>query len=91
VGVCRTAGRGRASASDASSSLTINRIHFMDAGRIVERGSGDEFFNNPKSQRTKDFLGKILRFEMLTHYVYAPLSYLGPPCPWAGSKALAGC
>jgi len=27
----------------------------------VERGSRDEFFKNPKSQRTKDFLGQILK------------------------------
>jgi len=27
----------------------------------VERGRGDEFFKNPKSQRTKDFLGQILK------------------------------
>jgi ABC-type polar amino acid transport system ATPase subunit len=32
-----------------------DEIIFMDAGRIVERGSGEEFFKNPKSQRTKDF------------------------------------
>ena len=38
-----------------------DEIIFMDAGRIVERGSGDEFFKNPKSQRTKDFLGQILK------------------------------
>jgi ABC-type polar amino acid transport system ATPase subunit len=38
-----------------------DEIIFMDAGRIVERGSGDEFFKHPKSQRTKDFLGQILK------------------------------
>ncbi len=38
-----------------------DEIIFMDEGRIVERGAGDEFFNNPKNQRTKDFLGRILR------------------------------
>jgi len=38
-----------------------DEIIFMDAGRIVERGSGDEFFKNPQSQRTKDFLGQILK------------------------------
>ena len=38
-----------------------DEIIFMDAGRIVERGSGEEFFKNPKSQRTKDFLGQILK------------------------------
>jgi ABC-type polar amino acid transport system ATPase subunit len=38
-----------------------DEIIFMDAGRIVERGRGDEFFKNPQSQRTKDFLGQILK------------------------------
>jgi ABC-type polar amino acid transport system ATPase subunit len=38
-----------------------DEIIFMDAGRIVERGRGEEFFKNPKSQRTKDFLGQILK------------------------------
>jgi ABC-type polar amino acid transport system ATPase subunit len=38
-----------------------DEIIFMDAGRIVERGSGDDFFNNPKSKRTKEFLGQILK------------------------------
>jgi ABC-type polar amino acid transport system ATPase subunit len=38
-----------------------DEIIFMDAGRIVERGQGEEFFKNPKSQRTKDFLGQILK------------------------------
>jgi ABC-type polar amino acid transport system ATPase subunit len=32
----------------------------MDEGRIVERGTDEEFFTNPKSKRTKDFLSKIL-------------------------------
>jgi len=38
-----------------------DEIIFMDAGRIVERGRGEEFFKSPKSQRTKDFLGQILK------------------------------
>jgi len=38
-----------------------DEIIFMDQGRIVERGKGAEFFTNPKSQRTKDFLGQILK------------------------------
>jgi len=37
-----------------------DEIIFMDEGRIIERGSGEEFFTNPKSERTKDFLSKIL-------------------------------
>jgi general L-amino acid transport system ATP-binding protein len=37
-----------------------NRVIFMDQGQIVEQNTPDEFFNNPKSERTKDFLSKIL-------------------------------
>jgi general L-amino acid transport system ATP-binding protein len=32
----------------------------MDQGQIVEQAPPDEFFNHPKSERTKDFLSKIL-------------------------------
>ena len=38
-----------------------NRIVFMDAGEIVEIAPPDEFFSNPKSARTKEFLSQILR------------------------------
>jgi ABC-type polar amino acid transport system ATPase subunit len=38
-----------------------DEIIFMDEGRIIERGAGDEFFANPKNLRTKDFLSRILR------------------------------
>jgi ABC-type polar amino acid transport system ATPase subunit len=37
-----------------------DEIIFMDEGKIIERGTGEEFFQNPKSERTKDFLSKIL-------------------------------
>jgi general L-amino acid transport system ATP-binding protein len=37
-----------------------NRVIFMDEGQIVEQNSPDEFFDNPQSDRTKDFLSKIL-------------------------------
>jgi len=37
-----------------------DRVIFMDEGQIVEENSPHEFFNNPKSDRTKDFLSKIL-------------------------------
>ncbi len=33
---------------------------FMSDGEIVERGSPEEFFTNPTSNRAKDFLSKIL-------------------------------
>ena len=37
-----------------------DEIIFMDFGRIVERGTYEEFFNNPKSERAKEFLKQIL-------------------------------
>ena len=37
-----------------------NRVIFMDAGQIVEQNTPDEFFNNPRSDRTKLFLSQIL-------------------------------
>ena len=37
-----------------------NRVVFMDDGQIVEDAAPEDFFNNPTSDRAKDFLGKIL-------------------------------
>ncbi len=37
-----------------------DRVIFMDEGQLVEENTPEEFFNNPKSDRTKDFLSKIL-------------------------------
>ncbi|PWB58612.1 MAG: glutamine ABC transporter ATP-binding protein, partial [Betaproteobacteria bacterium] len=37
-----------------------NRVIFMDQGQIVEQAPPEEFFSRPKSERTKDFLSKIL-------------------------------
>ncbi len=37
-----------------------DEIIFMDFGKIVERGTYEEFFNNPKSDRAKEFLKQIL-------------------------------
>jgi general L-amino acid transport system ATP-binding protein len=38
-----------------------NRIVFMDEGQIVEANVPDEFFAHPQHERTKLFLGQILR------------------------------
>ncbi len=38
-----------------------NRVIFMADGAIVEENTPEEFFTNPKSDRAKDFLGKILK------------------------------
>src|SRR6185295_15413752 len=37
-----------------------DRVIFMDQGQIVEQNTPIEFFEHPKSERTKDFLSKIL-------------------------------
>jgi general L-amino acid transport system ATP-binding protein len=37
-----------------------DRVIFMDEGQIVEQNEPEEFFNNPKSDRTKLFLSQIL-------------------------------
>ncbi len=37
-----------------------DRVIFMDEGKIVEDSRKDDFFANPKSDRAKDFLAKIL-------------------------------
>ena len=37
-----------------------DRVVFMADGRIVEESTPDEFFTNPKSDRAKDFLSKLI-------------------------------
>jgi glutamate/aspartate transport system ATP-binding protein len=37
-----------------------NRVLFMDRGRIVEDSPTSEFFGNPRSERARQFLSKIL-------------------------------
>ena len=37
-----------------------DRVIFMDGGYIVEEGTPDEIFTNPKQERTKQFLSKVL-------------------------------
>ena len=36
------------------------RVLFMDEGKILEQGTPDEVFNNPQSDRLKEFLAKVL-------------------------------
>ena len=38
-----------------------DRVIFMDDGRIIEEGTPEQLFDHPKEERTKAFLGKILR------------------------------
>ncbi len=37
-----------------------SRVIFMDEGKIVEEGTPEEIFSNPKSDRLKNFLAKVL-------------------------------
>jgi len=37
-----------------------DRVIFMDDGQIVESGKPQELFNNPKMDRTKEFLSKVM-------------------------------
>ena len=38
-----------------------DRIIFFDQGRIIEQGAPREFFQNPKENRTRTFLGQVLQ------------------------------
>ncbi|MBE6030744.1 MAG: amino acid ABC transporter ATP-binding protein [Clostridiales bacterium] len=37
-----------------------DRVLFMDGGYIVEQGTPEQIFDNPKEERTKEFLSKVL-------------------------------
>lgn len=37
-----------------------SRVIFMDEGRIIEEGTPSQIFDNPRSERTKTFLSKVL-------------------------------
>ncbi len=37
-----------------------NRVVFMDAGRIVEEAAPEEFFSNPRHERTRSFLAQVI-------------------------------
>ncbi len=38
-----------------------DKVIFMDEGEVVEQGPAHEMFDAPKSERARDFFGKILR------------------------------
>ncbi len=38
-----------------------DRIIFMDSGKIIEENNPTDFFNEPKTERAKSFLSKIIR------------------------------
>ena len=37
-----------------------DRVIFLEAGKIVEENTAEEFFRNPKTQRAQDFLNKVM-------------------------------
>ncbi len=37
-----------------------NRVMFIDGGNFLEDGTPEQIFSNPKHDRTKDFLDKVL-------------------------------
>ena len=38
-----------------------DKVVMMDEGRVVEIGDPKEIIDNPKTQRARDFFGKVLR------------------------------
>lgn len=37
-----------------------DKVIFMDDGYVLEQGTPDDVFNNPKEERTKQFLGRFI-------------------------------
>ena len=37
-----------------------NRVIFLEDGKIVEESSSKEFFENPKTERAREFLRKVM-------------------------------
>ncbi|OSI13054.1 polar amino acid ABC transporter ATP-binding protein, partial [Neisseria dentiae] len=42
-------------------SEVADRVIFVDRGQIVEEGTPDEFFTNPKHERAKQFLQQVMK------------------------------
>jgi len=40
-----------------------DRVIVMDDGKIIEEGSPDEIFTNPKEERTRQFLSQVMNFD----------------------------
>ncbi len=76
-----------------------NKVVFMEEGRVVETGSAQEFFQNPKEERTREFiksLSGLHAYSGITHrkekymmkiQMIAVLTMLA----MAGTLALTGC
>ena len=52
-------GRGREEATEKGLKL-LDRVVFMEAGQILEDSTKEQFFEEPTSERAKQFLSKIL-------------------------------
>ena len=37
-----------------------DKVCFLDAGRILEEGSPEQIFSEPREERTREFLGRVL-------------------------------
>ena len=44
-----------------SNQQVADRVIFMDDGQILEEGTPEHFFTNPKNERVRQFLSKIVR------------------------------
>ena len=48
-------------APELTARQVADRIVFMADGQIIEEGTPEHFFTNPKNERVRQFLGKIIR------------------------------
>jgi polar amino acid transport system ATP-binding protein len=42
-----------------------NKVCFLDAGKILEEGPPEQIFREPREQRTREFLSRVLEAEKL--------------------------
>ena len=58
---CHTLGRkaGRCFAAQPAPIFRPSQVIFMDGGCILEQGTPEEVFENPKEERTKQFLSRF--------------------------------
>ena len=47
-------------AREGMTMAVVTRVLFMDGGHILEQGTPEEIFSNPKEARTQEFLSKVL-------------------------------
>jgi ABC-type polar amino acid transport system ATPase subunit len=38
-----------------------NRVIFIDRGRVLEEGTPAQIFDTPREERTRSFLGRVLK------------------------------